>query len=88
MRLEWILKLSHSPYKIVVFIYFGRSPLKMMKNAFYFMLKALFVLELFTFVSLLFGYAEKQLDKNSLISKFIMSQTGQQIIRIHILPIS
>ena len=30
-----------------------------MKNAFYFMLKALFVLEIFT----LFGYAEKRLDK-------------------------
>ena len=32
------------------------SPLKMMKNAFYFMLKALFVLEIFTFLSWLFGY--------------------------------
>ena len=30
-----------------------------MKNAFYFMLKALFVLEIFT----LFGYVEKRLDK-------------------------
>ena len=30
-----------------------------MKNAFYFMLKALFVLQIFT----LFGYVEKRLDK-------------------------
>ena len=34
-----------------------------MKNAFYFMLKALFVLEIFKFLSWLFGYVEKQLDK-------------------------
>ena len=34
-----------------------------MKNAFYFMLKALFVLEIFKFLSWVFGYVEKQLDK-------------------------
>ena len=42
------------------------SPLKMikmMKNAFYFMLKALPVLEIFTFLVGLFSYVEKQLDK-------------------------
>ena len=32
-----------------------------MKNAFYFMLKAVFVLEIFT----LFGYVEKRLDKKA-----------------------
>ena len=55
-----------------------------------FMLKALFVLEVITFLSWLFGYAEKWLDDktNRLISKFITTQTGQQIIKIHILPIS
>ena len=41
------------------------SPLNMMKNAFYFMLKALFVLEIFPFLSCLFGYVEKWLDKKS-----------------------
>ena len=30
-----------------------------------FMLKALFVLEIFSFLSWLFGYAEKQLDKKA-----------------------
>ena len=35
------------------------SPLKMMKNAFYFTLKALFVLKVFKFLSLLFGHVEK-----------------------------
>ena len=53
-----------------------------------FMLKALFVLEVITFLSWLFGYVEKWLDNktNKLSSKFIT--TGQQIIKIHILPIS
>ena len=35
----------------------------MMKNTFYFTLKALFFLEIFIFASSLFGYVEKWLDK-------------------------
>ena len=35
------------------------SPLKMMKNAFYFTLKALFVLKIFKFLSWLLGHVEK-----------------------------
>ena len=35
------------------------SPLKMMKNAFYFTLKAIFVLKIFRFLSWLFGHVEK-----------------------------
>ena len=35
------------------------SPLKMIKNAFYFQLKALFVLKIFKIFSCLFGYVEK-----------------------------
>ena len=38
------------------------SPLKMMKNAFYFTLKALFLLKLFTFLSWLFGHVAKRRD--------------------------
>ena len=34
-----------------------------MKKAFYFVLKALFVLEIITFLHGLFGYVEKRLDK-------------------------
>ena len=41
------------------------NPSRTMKNAFYFMLKSLFVLKIFTFLSWHFGYAEKQLYKNS-----------------------
>ena len=45
-----ILKLdSHHPKKI--FICFNESPLKMMKNAFYFILKVLFVLKILKFLS-------------------------------------
>ena len=43
-----------------------------MKNAFYFMLKALFVLEIFT----LFGYVEKRLDKKADFNFKIYDVTG------------
>ena len=40
------------------------SSLKVMKNAFYFTSKALFVLKIFKFLSWLFGHVAKRLDKN------------------------
>ena len=40
----------------------SKSPLKMMKNAFYFTSKALFVLKLFKFLSGFFGHVVKWLD--------------------------
>ena len=46
-----------SPSKKI--IYFNDSPLKMMKNAFYFILKALFGLKIYKFFSWLFGHVEK-----------------------------
>ena len=46
-----------------------------MKNTFYFMLKTLFVLEIFTFLSLLFGYVEKQLDKKAMVNFKIFDVT-------------
>ena len=39
-----------------------------MKNAFYFMLKALFILEILTFLSWLFGYVENCLYKKAMIN--------------------
>ena len=42
--------------------YLAESPLKMMKNAFYFTLRDRFVLKMFKFLSWLFGHVEKQLD--------------------------
>ena len=46
-----------------VFYLFQQKPFKMMKNAFYFMLKALLLLKIFTFLFWLFVYVEKRLDK-------------------------
>ena len=43
-------KVSHLPEKIL-FICFNESPLKTMKNAFHLILKALFVLKMFKFLS-------------------------------------
>ena len=49
-----------------------------MKNAFEFMLRALFVLEIFTVLSWLFGYVEKLLDKKDKVnSKIYYWQTRQ-----------
>ena len=39
-----------------------------MKNAFYFMLKALFVLEIFKFFFWCFGYVEKRLHKKAKVN--------------------
>ena len=59
-----------------------------MKSAIYFILKALFVLKIFKFLSWLFFIMQENglIRKLSLISKFMTSQTGQHIITIHILP--
>ena len=38
------------------------KPFEMVKNAFYFILKALFVLKVFKFLSWVFGHVEKRLD--------------------------
>ena len=62
----------------------AESPLKMMKNAFHFMLKALFIFEIFIFLSDFLVMLKSHLIRK-LISKFMTSQTGQQIITIHIL---
>ena len=46
----------------------AESPLKMMKNALYFTLKALLVLKIFKFLSWLFGQVAKRLDKKDKIN--------------------
>ena len=51
-----LIKVGLSPSKKVCFIYFNESPLKMMKNAFHFMLKALFVLKILKYLSWLFRH--------------------------------
>ena len=52
-------KVGFSASKKVFFICFNDSPSKMKKNTFYFILKALFVLKIFNFLSWLFGHVEK-----------------------------
>ena len=63
------------------------NPLIMMKNAFYFILKSLFVLKIFKFLSRLFGHVGNSLiRKIRLTSKFMTSLLGLQRIAIHIFP--
>ena len=54
-----IVNVGLSPSKNCFCICFNDSSSKMMKNAFYFILKALFVLKMFKFLSCYFGHAEK-----------------------------
>ena len=54
-----LFKVGLSPSKKICVICLAEGPLKVMKNAFYFTLKALFVLRIFKFLSRLFGYVEK-----------------------------
>ena len=48
--------------KKLFFICVNDRSSKMIKNAFYFIVKALFVLKIFKFVFLLFGHVEKTVD--------------------------
>ena len=54
-----IFKVGLPPSKKIFVICFKESPFKMMKNAFYFILKVFFVLKIFEFLSWLFGLVEK-----------------------------
>ena len=53
-------KVGLSLFRKKCVICFFESPLKIMKNAFYFILKAFFVLKIFNFLSRLFGHAGKK----------------------------
>ena len=59
-----------------------------MDKAFYFMLKALFVPEIFRFLYWNFGYVEKRFDKKVVVNFKIydVTHTDKQMITIHILP--
>ena len=67
-----ILK-SNSHFQKKIFICFNDSPSKMMKNAFYFILKVLFVLKMFKIFVLTFWGCSKNglIRKIRLISKFL-----------------
>ena len=55
-------KVGLSPSEKICVVCLIKSPLKMMKNAFYFILKALFDLKIFKFLSRLFGHVGKTTD--------------------------
>ena len=74
---------SHLP-KNFVFICFNESPLKIMKNAFHSILKALFVFKIIKFLSWLF-LSCREIRKLRLVSKYITPQPGKLTITIHIL---
>ena len=64
------------------------NPLKMMKNDFYFMLKALFVLDIFTFLSWVFYYVEKWIYRKApanirLDEDVLKTNIFSLIIRLH-----
>ena len=61
----------------------------MKKNAFYFILKAFFVLKIFKVLSRLFGHVCRKnglIRKIRLTSKFMTSRLGLKTIAIHVLP--
>ena len=71
--------------KIIYAICYIESPLKMMKNAFYFILKALFHFKIFKFLSWLFGHVEKTARKKQVHLK-IHDFTTWLTIAMQILP--
>ena len=58
-RLFRLLKVGLSPSKKICVICLIEIPLKLMKNVFYFTLKALFALKIFKILSWHFGHTEK-----------------------------
>ena len=73
-----------SPSKKVCFICFNESSLKVMENAFYFIVKALFVFKIFKFLTGFFWSSRK----SSLVNLKIYGVTNRlQTNSIHILPI-
>ena len=83
------LKIGLPAPKKVALISSNETSLKMMRNAFYLMLKALFVLEIFSFLSCLFGYGVKRLDKQAKVNLKIYVVTDWTAdITITICPIS
>ena len=69
-------------------ICFNDSSLKMMKNAFYFILKALSVLKIFKFLSWLFGHLEKTawLERKAKFQNLWHNSLVNKLITIYILP--
>ena len=77
-------KVGHAPFRKVSFICLNEISLKMMNNDFYFILKPLFVLKIFKFLSLI---RKKRLDKKNRFNfKIFDVSLGKKTITIHTLP--
>ena len=76
----WQLKAGLSPSKHICAIF--------VKNVYYFILKALFVLKIVKILSRFFGYVEKNglIRKIRLTTKFMTSQHGLKTVAINKLP--
>ena len=84
----WEDQTNHCPYRRTLrfdTIFGIWKPFIMMKIAFYFTSKSLFVLKVFKFLSWIFSIV-RLIRKIRLILKFIMSQPGKKTIALNILP--
>ena len=70
------MKAGLSTSKKVIFVCSNESPSKMMKSAFYFMLKALFVLKHLSFCPDIFDHVEKRLLKEAKFNFKMYDATG------------
>ena len=86
------IKVVLSPYKKMCVSCLIDNPFIMMKNAFYSILKSLFILKILSFCHDIKFFVTRSCGKNSLIrkirltSKFMTSLLGLQTIVIHIFP--
>ena len=81
------LKSSKKKFQKKNFICLIESPLNMIKNPFYLILKVRFVLKIFVFVTTFWSCRKNGLiRKIMLTSKFTTSQPGLQTVAIYILP--
>ena len=64
----------------------NEHPLQTSKNAFYLIVKALFVFKYLNLCSDFFGYVEKRLDEKAKVSSNIYDVTARPTITINILP--
>ena len=93
-KIDQEIKVGLSPSKKNFYFCFNDSPSKMIKNAFYFILKAYFVLKIFKFLSWVFGQVAlhkkwsfplriwSHLLKKSLIENFIFVQCWLIIVKM------
>ena len=81
-----IITVRLSPSQKICFICFTESLSTIMKNAFCFILKVLFVLKMFKFLRFWSCRKNSLIKETRLIPELMMSQPDKQTITIHALP--